>query len=274
MQAIHVNWSLPITSGRHRSALEEKFDFSSKNHKKNFNMLDYDILLTMLSALKWKQLNGKIKLYADSVAASFYERIGIIDIWDEVNTDVLDQINSNEFNPTLFWSAGKFFAYSKERSPFVMLDTDLIVWRDISPFYESADLYFTHFESVERSYWYTRRKDLNKPINYHFKKAWHWNDTLAYNNAITYFGKQEFTNYYIEEAMRFMRNNGSNILFSKAETPEILFVEQRLLAMCAKEKNLVAQPFINAVWSPAKSRFVKHDTKLGEWMFFKLKINL
>lgn len=261
-------WSPPTV---HRSGSLVKSETPKRVNQGYFELLpDYDILLTILSVLKWQQLNGPIRLYGDSRTVSFFADLGILELWDDYNTEVLDRIDGNSINPTLFWAAGKMFAYLNEPSPCVSLDTDMIVWRNLDRFYPGFDLRFTHWESVQISEWYCRRKDLKRPPGYRFKRAWHWGDTMAANAAIIYFGHQGLKDYYARESIRYMTNNSLGPVFSDDVRPELLFAEQRLLPMCAREMNLVALPFLEAIWSPKRLWFTKHDEKFGEWIFFRL----
>lgn len=270
MYAFHVFSTKPIIEGRHISALETKFDINSYFISNNLDFPDYSILLALLLALKWKQLNGRIKLYTDSLAASIFHELGILSIWNDYDTEVLDKINWTSINPTLFWPAVKFFAYLNEKSPCVYIDLDLIIWKNIHEICHKKDVLFTHQESVKDSYWYCQKEYLRRPEGYEFKKEWSW-EIPAANTSLIYFGDSSFKDYYSQEALRYITNNSVDILATKSETPESLFAEQRLLTMCAKEMSLKALPFIDATWSPIRSRFIKHDKKLGVWNFHKIE---
>ncbi len=260
-------WSPPAG---YRNAPGIKFKTSGGADKAYFQLPDYDLLLTILSILKWRQLNGPIRLYGDSVVISLFAELGILELWDDYNTEVLDSIDGSSINPSLFWAAGKFFAYLNEKTPCVSLDTDMVVWRNLNRFYAGFDLRFTHWEAVKGLIWYCRRKNLKRPPSYSFKRAWNWGQTMAANAAIVYFGHQAFKDYYAREAIRYMTNNSLGLTFSDDVRPELLFAEQRLLTMCAREMNLVAQPFLRAIWSPERLWFTKHDERFSEWIFFQL----
>ena len=87
MQAIHSNWTKPRT-----------------DNAGSFHIDDFEILTTILSALKWREHNGKIKLATDSLGLDFYKSRDLCCVWDEVTTE-LDDIP--EFvNPEMFWASG------------------------------------------------------------------------------------------------------------------------------------------------------------------------
>ena len=60
MNAIHSTWSKPriYSTG-------------------SFFIEDFDILTTILSALKWREKNGMIKMVTDSAGFEFYKSCGI-----------------------------------------------------------------------------------------------------------------------------------------------------------------------------------------------------
>ena len=61
MKAFHSNWTAPYLIN---SSLYE--------------MKDYEILTTILSALKWREKNGSIKMITDRVGESYYKKIGAV----------------------------------------------------------------------------------------------------------------------------------------------------------------------------------------------------
>lgn len=271
MRAFQTMWSAPLLRGKHRSGAQDKFAPPGGKTGVRYELPDYDILITILSVLKWRQLNGTIKLYGDLVVVSRYAELGMLELWDEYDTALLDGIDCEAVNPTLFWSAGKFFATLNEAAPCVSLDLDMVVWRPLEELCAGYDLRFTHWEAVEHSPWYGRRKDLRRPPGYRFKRAWKWGRTMAANTSIVYFGDRQLKDYYAAEALRYIRNNGAGVTFWQGETPEILFAEQRLLPLTAREKGAVFGPFLDAVWSSGRSYFTKHDESHGEWLFFSLR---
>ena len=74
MNAVHVNWTKPFFE-RHRlrgHGFKIQRDLAS-----SYDQPDYQILYTILSILRWKQYNGPIKLYTDSVGLNFYSKFQI-----------------------------------------------------------------------------------------------------------------------------------------------------------------------------------------------------
>ena len=58
MDAIHINWAKPF-----RNRFNAPYEVE-----------DFEILTTILSALKWREKNGNIKMVTDSVGAQYYKK--------------------------------------------------------------------------------------------------------------------------------------------------------------------------------------------------------
>ena len=68
MLAIHSTWTKPRIYGCG-----------------SFFIDDFDILTTVLSALKWREKNGKISMITDSTGFEFYKSRNLLGLWDTVS---------------------------------------------------------------------------------------------------------------------------------------------------------------------------------------------
>lgn len=206
MQAIHSNWTKPRT-----------------NACGEFFIEDFDIFTTILSALKWREKNGTIKMATDSVGYDFYKSRNMLGLWDEVTTE-LDDI-PDTINPQQFWAAGKLFALNNTSVPTAVIDTDFIVW-DRLAFDNLGDITVIHREELYSDVY---------PDIYHFRmrRGYVFNPNLDWrlnpaNTAFYVMKSQILRDTYIAEAMEFMANaeDGDSLTY-------MVFAEQRLLPMCA-----------------------------------------
>jgi len=76
--------------------------------------------------------------------------------------------------------------------------------------------------------------------NYQFPAEWDWT-ALPCNTALLYIGDEQFKEYYTSESIRFMRN----LRETKNITAEMVFAEQRLLAMCATARRIQIKTFLD-----------------------------
>lgn len=222
----------------------------------------------VLSALLWKKNCGSLKLYADSLFASFIDRSGLTDLWDDgIDTMTLDSIPAS-VNQRVFWSAAKLFALKDADCPVAMVDNDLFFWKDVGPRLNASAVTVLHREEL----WdcYVPKRLLGISPGYCFDPAWSWR-VKPCNTAFAYFPDDRFKDRYTAEAIRFMTDNPGK---DAAHSSQMVFAEQRILAMCARRdgipvKTLVSNPFdekndmFTHLWGAKKrARGNKKDMKL------------
>lgn len=228
MNAVHVTHTAP-------------FFARSANMGKTYSISDYELLTTILSALKFRELNGNIGLYTDSIGYKYYEQQKMLKIWNSgINVDVLNNINDNvDFE--IFWAAGKIYALKHQQAPCIIMDTDFIVWINISEqITNKKDVICIHREELNPNV-YLPKELLKVSPNYNFNPNFDWSENPC-NTAFVYFGNENLKQYFVEEAIKFMKDN----LYKPEEfVSQMVFAEQRLLPMCAKNMEVVIKSFVD-----------------------------
>jgi hypothetical protein len=191
-------------------------------------MQDYEVLTMMLSALMWRKYNGDMKLLADRAAIDFVEKCGISHIW---NLGIEEFDVSGQVPEKVFWAAGKMYALQKMNMPAVMVDLDLIIWKDIRGMLEGTDICAIHREGIYEDT-YPGKEFFNMKQSYEFDSEWSWNE-LPVNTCMLYIRDNDFKNYYTASSIEFMEN----CLETEENLCHMVFAEQRLLAMCAQKKH-------------------------------------
>ena len=237
MKAFHAFWSVP---NRLRGGGEIVFP-------------DYELLTMMLSALKWRQKNGSIRMVTDSAGAAFFERAGLDGLWDGGLDTSLDGFGA-PLDARVFWAAGKLEALRRTGAPCVMLDTDLILWEDIGA--RCADgVTAAHREELLPEVYPDPRTAFSLDPGYSFPPEWDFSLPAA-NTAFLYLPDDALRRDYVDEAFRFMaalRGRGVD------PTAAMCFAEQRILPMCAaakgfavhsllRERALDGQSFATHLW--------------------------
>ena len=227
MNAIHINWTKPFTNKSGRPYETE----------------DFEILTTILSALKWREKNGKITMITDSEGERYYQKANLISIWDSVE-NILDDV---DVNPDVFWAAGKIFALSRQNAPIAMIDTDFIVWDTIDA---SSDAAVIHYEDLYPDVY--PGKEYFKMKDYAFDEEFDWN-LKACNTAFCIINDEELLKYYCEQSIDFMRHTAEQADYLKY----MVFAEQRLLPMCAKRKGKSVSAFsdLGSLFGENEKRF-------------------
>lgn len=234
MQAFHVNWTAPGFARRPDAP---------------YAVEPFELLTTALSALLWRQENGTISMVCDSEAAAYYDRLGLTGLWDGGVRPVLDGVDRN-VDPVCFWAAGKLYALREMDAPCVMIDTDFIVWRDLSAFWDGHPLITIHREDVTPEiYPDASAFHLHRPFDL---ASLDWRVRPA-NTALAYFGDPAFTRLYCDAAIDFMRAASP----ADDSLTYMVFAEQRLLAMLAAREGVPLDSFsdLDALFGAGQSWF-------------------
>ena len=214
MRAFHSTWTGPFF----------------KSQKGDFYVEDFELLTTILSALKWQELNGDIKMITDDIGAAYYRHLGLEHLWNLGIEERLTNIDPH-LNPKVFWAAGKLYALAEEEAPCVMIDTDFIVWNRLEEELKKHSLAVIHKEELYPNV-YPSKSYFHMSSEYEFFSNCNW-EVRPCNTAFMYIGDEDLKQFYVSECKRFMKA-------AQGEDPltYMVFAEQRLLAMCAEEKNI------------------------------------
>ena len=222
MKAFHAFWSAP---NRLRGGGEIVFP-------------DYELLTMMLSALKWRQKNGSIRMVTDSAGATFFARAGLDGLWDDGIDVSLDGLDAS-LDARAFWAAGKLEALRRLEAPCVMLDTDLILWEDIGARC-AGGVTVAHREELLPEVYPDPRTAFSLDPGYSFPPEWDFSLPAA-NTAFLYLPDDALRRRYVGEAFRFMaalRDRGVD------PTIAMCFAEQRILPMCAAAGGFSVHPLL------------------------------
>lgn len=222
IKALHINWTRPAMIHHPDDA---------------YQVEDFELLSTILSALLWRRNNGPIKLYTDSIAYQYYESLGLLSLWDEVDTEVLNAI-PDSIDPEIYWAAAKIFAIRAEAGPVVMMDTDLLVWKRLREL-RNCQVAAFHTEPLDTDC-YLPYEFLKKRPDYQLDKDWDWN-VLPCNTALAYFNHPAFKDYYTASAIDFMTDNNER---PHELVSQMVFAEQRIFPMCARKMGLPVHTFL------------------------------
>lgn len=199
MKGVHVNWTRPFFE-RHR--LRGHGFKIQRELQDSYTQPTYQILYTILSVLRWKQFNGPIKLYTDTIGLQFYKSIGIDKLYDEINTEILD--NYIEIDAAHFWTSGKIHCLQFETEPFTFLDQDFIVRGKIPS--HSTDIAIGHWE-IPRGYYYFTREQFDREVS-HYKLPDDYNpNAWIPNTSFMQINNIEVIKNYVEEHKKMVSTN-------------------------------------------------------------------
>ncbi|MFW6009313.1 MAG: DUF6734 family protein [archaeon] len=260
MRAFHAHWTKP-----------QMIDGKLKNE-------DYDILMTILSALNWKKYMGEIKLYTDTKGIELYEKYGILDIWNDIDINTLNNIPDTI--DTRYWAAGKLIALEQEPLGSVSIDRDFIIWDDINNYLSDSSVIGAHFENKYDFYY--NHDDYDSKGNYYFGEYF---DIYInpINTSLCIIRNQDIKDLYISEFLRFI-NSQFNVPNNKRFIELLLFAEQAILPMITYHYN----KDIHTVFDQKKPYFenkkithiwgfktvIKNSESLKQWFYRNMLLRL
>ena len=217
IRAFHTNWTKPYFARQGSLCTAYTIDAA-------------ELLTTALSALMWQRENGSISMLCDQIAAEYYRSRGLDFLWNGGIHAVLDEMPP-AIDPICFWAAGKLYALRTFGTPCVMLDTDFIVWHNVSARLAPHKLAVIHRENIMPDI-YPDADTLHTHRPFDFT-IFDWT-VLPTNTALSWFADAAFTNTYTQTALDFM------CAASPADhhLTYMVFAEQRLLPMLAKQHGL------------------------------------
>jgi hypothetical protein len=228
-KAIYVDWFMP----RKKRGAISKF-------KK-----PWEIAMIIRSTHFCKEYNNLSPiLYCDSEIYEYYKEVGLDRCFDEIRP-ILPTIP--DFDPSIFWSAGKFIAINDVDENFLMIDLDAEVRFEID--FSNCDVFCAHAEGIlENDLVHYPDPGLIDTNGYFTSKyGFNW-DKKAYNTSLLYFKDLQIAKEYATEALNFIR--GTDKINPSFEIAYILLPEQRFLYEFCKYNQLKVSRLISGIYQP------------------------
>jgi hypothetical protein len=198
------------------------------NWTKPTNSLEANILMQTASIISARKYTGlPIKLYTDTKGYEEFKKNGILDLIDEVDTNLL---NSLDFvNGDRFWTSGKIISICNEEPPFIFMDLDLILKSELPKWIYDYDLVHTHWEIIRGHYYITNNMlaefDLDIPD---------FNETMMIpNTSFLYIKDKSITDEYLKYHLKIINKKYDSV-------PKWLWLmsDQNILGYVIRKLNL------------------------------------
>jgi len=199
----------------------------------------WEILMQILSARMWQIRHGKVNLIADAKSLVYFKKIGVTDIYDEV--EELDVSLLEGIDPKIYFAAGKISAQLQASGDHLaFIDTDLLISSEVDRF-DQEKLTVFHREFQEKSV---------------YPNLWeHWQTEIPWdlctqpiNCALVYWPDEELRRNYAAMSLKFMRANTYHGRFRANSL--MVTAEQRLLALYLKWKGVTPDYYIKDIYLP------------------------
>lgn len=230
--------------------------YQTKESKDPFDCINY--LVQAASILFWKKNHGSIKLYCNSYYLKTIKKWGLNNLYDEINTDCLDNIIYQEYLDK-YWSFCKIYVakeVSKTDKEFVILDTDMWIQEEIK-----IDKTFQFIGYHEEQMFIHPRNPYISPqsfLSYQDVNLFNW-DINPINCAFLYLNSKDLIDEWYKWVIKIIeRNKNSEIRDISADT---IFIEQRILPTIAHTLHMKVGTLIPNVYFP----HIPADDQGNEW---------
>jgi len=238
LKAIFVNWTKPFfykkdAQGYNKLKLSDMSD-------DEYNIIDFEILIQKVAVLRAKKHIGKTKLYTDTIGYQFYDKMGMLDLWDEIDTETLDNFDkeNNDISAGIFWTTGKSIVVGKQTEPFIFLDNDFIIRGELPNWIFDYDLVHTHWEILRGEYFVTNRQIEEIGGVDDFVQ-----NMLMPNTSFLYVNNTELCEDYLSKHLSIIKRKYEHI-------PEWLWLlaDQGIMGYSARKLNIKVETLENLVY--------------------------
>lgn len=206
---------------------------SCDNRLSKGTLPEIDLLVWKASLAIYKEFGYQTKLYCKSEDIPYLKHHNLLEMYDEINTEIFDNHLNPKVNEKYFWSYRKMEALRNEfntSKDSIYSDTDILMFK---PFQLPKQALFWCKE--EDTDVYMDWNNLSKPKDYtlpnHIKET-----KSAYNCGIIWIQNTQIINEWYEEYMKFAMDNPCKL--TVPDTQNNVFAcnsEQRMLtAVCEK----------------------------------------
>jgi hypothetical protein len=225
---------------------------------------EFEALTWLLSALEIRK-HSPIRLITDTRGLKFVRNTGLEWLYNGGITTALDGIPQG-IDPQLFWAAGKLYSWLGIDEPAVSVDTDAVLW---APIQVTSPVMALHMETRDWP-WYARNQADFASFGFEGSE-WDWS-SHPLNHGVLMIQDTGLMRRYAETAVAFMERYSEHCRAlereGKARPPQqhdaMLFVDQRLLVMCARQSNLAVHPITSL--HPEKCCIYRDPKCLHLWM--------
>jgi hypothetical protein len=206
------------------------------------------VSINLLSLLSWKRFHGPIHLYCNDEYLQTLKKWGVDVFYDKIDTDVLRN-KPLDVDYKTFYAFSKIYVLSKLDSskPVTMIDNDLWILDKLN-FDERCDVIMYHKESFSENYHHNVYPDFDdllptELISRNFDKS-----VLPTNTAILHIRNCSFIQEWFNLSESIAIYNQNPQTTHKNSSIKMCFIEQRLLPMLLKEKDLTYSTFIDHIY--------------------------
>lgn len=219
-----------------------------ENVDKNFNFYSStNILMLLSSVINWKRWNKtETELYVDQLTYNCLHRLGVLHLWDRVDTLILEQPTT--INKVSFWSSSKLRVLLQQEESVILVDYDFITFTNLSDLDTNINFVYSHDEAGDFAY-----PGASDPLIGALKKTPEFLKRSISNDAIN-------VSYLCFNDLGFQKEYATLSLTAMEELSElgapkgyyVCFAEQKILKQLALYRGVEHRPLIKNQFSAVK----------------------
>jgi len=171
----------------------------------NFFLQELDLICLVTSVANWKKLYPDYQriLYCDSSVYRYLNQLNLLNLWDSVNTEILD--SKDLINRAPFWAASKIKVIRTIEAPFIIIDCDFYpktkFLDDLN--LEEIDIAVNEIEQGILTY-PGKRDPLVQSMISEYPIKFGWKTNYAFNVSFLYIGNEVVRKTYTDISYEWM----------------------------------------------------------------------
>lgn len=179
-----------------------------------------------LSYIFSKRNFEKVELVTDLLGEKL-----LVDKYGFQFNSISTELESINYIDSMHWAIGKIFACKIQKEPFLHIDNDVILFKELPKFFLEKDSIFQSYEGSFFREYYTDLLKYSK-MSYNNKPVWHnLSEPNAYNCGILGFNDLSVLETWWEESLNYIKHVDS-IGIPKNKTTSLIFEQVFIYELC------------------------------------------
>lgn len=220
-----------------------------------YNKVQILLLISSLSLWKKYHPTHSTFFYCDSLTYKVFKELGILTLWDNVEIFSYPE----NINREIFWSSPKTKIISKATDPFIMVDHDFLIFKNIDEYFKD-EIICSYDERSDN--WYPTKNDvynkkLTTPVEFIIP--------YASNVSLFYIPNPEFAQRYGKQVLK-NHEEFTTMNISTMTANHMILSEQYMLRQWIEKENIPYKCLSKNIWDCHKLGFIKdQETDKGIW---------
>lgn len=234
-----------------------------ENIRKDFSFYQqFNILNLIASTSLWRKYHPEdhTVLYCDMPTYILLNYLEVLDLWDDVNTDVLEQ--TSKIDKTVFWAGSKLEVLQTLEEPVTIVDNDWLPFQSMNEVRHKAGVVYSHDENGVDYYladheWYLTELKKTPIVKELFPTT-----QEATNVSFLAFNDVEMLKTYSNMSVQLMEE------WTEMQIKDnrlIIYAEQKLLKQLLNKHKVEHAPLIKEVWLCKNDNWCKDINEAGTW---------